>query len=936
MSDSQDMRLSLPPGTVIRGKRDAYKVNNIICLSERSVTVSCSDSKNREWRLKFYNGDSSINEEIQNFLMNHTMQGVVLPSDIGEHSGIRFSVYKKIDATSAESFPIAIDILVGKIIPQMAYLIDRYHNMNVILRDICPAHILYKPDEGKIAYCGFNNATFLRNKATITKEPGYGQEQSFIAPEVGNFGYSKCSDYFSLGTTILSMLKGYNPIEDVDRKSFIDDLKNGKVPGVDVEHLRNTPLDLYSAEDRVMYLVLGLLIPDPRKRWEYGEIRCWLNNQMISLVQKGERIRYQFNEPFILGDKKCWNEKQLAMTLASSKTAWTESTYMRLAEFAQKQRFKCAHEIGEYGNDKLISCSGKIFRSIYSINPHIDGLWWEGVKYRDTQDIVQAVQNKKLSEKVISTMLKDSMFSFFEKTRAVYATGKQISISDLQSIERTEIAETGKGVQRFLMLFSRVSDDRYFELRGSKYKNIYDFVLKYKNDGGTLRNISQELLRDQSFQAWLWAKGMESAGREAERVASQNPQQSMFFLLTLCESIEKSENAKKLARTMFLRWGDFSPIVWLCSNIKYYEVVSEADRSLYDVFKNMKFRIDNSLEELSRKGSDLVSDYQTFVGRTLNNPFILENESIDDFGYGYYPLYESGYFCCHWINGLEVCPAFLYSVGDSVDTGEINAWLGNGADDEIKNLNERASSLPDFADDNTDETRYMAVCNRNIGCSILMLIVAIILLILTRYYSFGSGLLAFGASILFPVNSLFWYAKRKNRIDLWTRNKQDVRAGQSYIEGRIRNIRTRSQEIYNGIINRSQNKTRKADEGVNVVALNLDNPETLDLSFWQKVMAYFSTYGYVMLATIYLGNVYSSFLSASIYAVIYGIGAPFLINRRRFVNSCFAWTATTLILIGASIFGGMTFGNSFFVTMNWIPIVCLIVIAVICIFIALM
>ena len=97
-------------------------------------------------------------------------------------------------------------------------------------------------------------------------------------------------------------------------------------------------------------------------------------------------------------------------------------------------------------------------------------------------------------------------------------------------------------------------------------------------------------------------------------------------------------------------------------------------------------------------------------------------------------------------------------------------------------------------------------------------------------------------------------------------------------------------------------------------------------------MAYLSSYGFVMMAAIYLGNAYSSFLSVSIYAVIYGIGAPFLINRNRFVNSCFAWTITTLMLTGVSIFGGMTFGNSFFVTMNWIPVVCLIVIAVICIF----
>lgn len=932
MDASRDMRISIPPGTTLRGKKDTYKVKNIICLSERTVTVSCSDSNNREWRLKLYNGDSSINEEIQFFLMSHSMQGVILPSDIGEYSGIRFSVYEMIDATSADSFPIAIDILVSRIIPQMAYLIDQYHKMNVLLRDICPSHILYKPDEGKIAYCGFNNATLLRGKATITKEPGYGQEQSFIAPEVGNYGYSKCSDYFSLGTTILAMLKGYNPIEGVDRKVFIENLKNGKVPGVDVEHLRKTSPDLYSAEDRVMYLVLGLLIPDPRKRWEYGEIRCWLNDQMIPLAQKDERIRYQFNEPFVVGKTRCWNEKQLAMALASTKNAWTETTFTKLIEFARKQHFSCISELEECRNNKSFSGSGKIFRSIYAINPCIDGLWWEGVKYRDTHSLVQEVQNKRLSENAISNMLKDSIFSYFENIRSKLGMGNAISVSELQSIEKNESEEKGKGVRRFLMLFASATDDRYFEMEGYKYKNIYDFLLRYKNDGGKLRYISRDLLHNQSFQAWLWAKGLEPAGREAERIASQTPEQSMFFLLSLCENLETSEDAKKFARTMFLRWGDFSPIVWLCSNIKYYEVVSEADRSLYDVFKNMKFKLDNSLEELSRKGNDLVSDYQTFVGRTLDNPFILENERIEDSGYGYYPHYESGYFCCHWINGLEVCPAFVNSVGGGVDAGEINAWLKISSDDEIRKLNEKASLLPDFTNDNTDEARYMSVCNWNIACSIFMLVTAVILLVVTRYYSFGLGLLAFAASILFPCNSLLWYAKKKNRIDLWVRNKHDVRSGQSYIGGRVRNVQTRSKEICNGILSRSQNRTRKTDKGVNIVTLSLESPESLDLSSWQKVMAYLSSYGYVMLATICLGNIYSSFLSASIYAVIYGIGAPFLINRKRFVNSCFAWTVTTLILFGASIFGGMNFGNSFFVTMNWIPIVCLIVVAAICIF----
>ena len=36
MGDSGNMRISLPPETILKGQKEAYKVDNIICLSERS------------------------------------------------------------------------------------------------------------------------------------------------------------------------------------------------------------------------------------------------------------------------------------------------------------------------------------------------------------------------------------------------------------------------------------------------------------------------------------------------------------------------------------------------------------------------------------------------------------------------------------------------------------------------------------------------------------------------------------------------------------------------------------------------------------------------------------------------------------------------------------------------------------------------------------
>ena len=169
---------------------------------------------------------------------------------------------------------------------------------------------------------------------------------------------------------------------------------------------------------------------------------------------------------------------------------------------------------------------------MYTLFPQIDGFWGEGGKYRDSAEIVRAVQNRNLDERSVSRILSDGVLSFFEEIRKRHnVAGNGIGITELKNIENAERQEGGKGVQRFLMLFAGGTDKRYFELDGFKYKSIYDFISKHKNNGAELRVACQYLLKNQSFQAWLWAKGMENAGREAVRIAENNPQQSMFTCL---------------------------------------------------------------------------------------------------------------------------------------------------------------------------------------------------------------------------------------------------------------------------------------------------------------------------------------------------------------------------------------------------------------------
>lgn len=919
MGDLKNIRVSLPPGTVLHGEAGEYHVVNIVCLSERSVTVSCTGAEGRKLRLKLYNGQSAMTKDVQKLLLERLGPGAVLPCDIGEFAGQRFAVTPELDVVSTDQFPVSLQVLTEKIIPGMARVIHHYHQRRILLRDICPAHILYKTSDESIGYCGFNNAAVLGGKATTTKTPGFGQEACYLAPEVEQYGYSVFSDYFSLGVTILTLLKGSNPMENLSRTEFLQQLSRGIVPGVDIQHLRNTPYELYSEEDRVLYLVLGLMLPDYRQRWEFGEIRCWYCRQKIPLVQRGQRIRYQFSEPYVTGGRICWNQRQLAETVAACQSAWKSPG--SLAAFAEKQHLRCAKSLREVTEAPSLSEQGKVFRCVYTMYPEIDGLWWEGRRYSDTTGLARAVKDGTLPEEAFSQMLRDGALSFFVRCKQRMGNGGAVDLSEIEAIEYLEAAGPGQGVQRGMMLFAEDPKSRFFTVKNKRYYSLAQLLEEYQNAGGELKKLSQDILTDSGFQAWLWAKGLEKAGKEAVKAAEKSPKQSFFFLLSLCESMASELKIKKTTRRLYLRWGDYAPLVWLSSNVKYYQIISPTNQVLYDVFAKTGFSLDASLEELRQQGNTLMREYQLFVSKTLDNPFVLENENPEDFGFGFYPMYESGYFCCEWENGLEVCPAFLKSLGESVDANRISEWLQNCGDAASKRLDQWLAQLPAY--DNSGE-EYLSVCEKNLRCAVFMLAAAALLLVVGCIKNAYISLPSFIAATLFPVCSVMWYYKKKARAGIWERSAASVREKRTNLETRIKKITTRRNEVYSGILDGQHVKCQRGGQADTGAVPNLDALEALELGFGQKGLGYLSMLGYVMLGAA-CGNAAYEPLSICIYAAMYGIAAPYFIRKRVKMSSCRTWAATVLVVTAAALFGGAAFGRKFFAVMDLIPVVVIVI-----------
>ena len=886
-SSSQGMRMSLPPGTKVCGERGTYIVKNFICMSTRSTTVLCETANGSAYRLKLYNGEHCVDSALQKKTRAVVTKGVISPIDIGEFGGCPFSVYQNVNGTDTSKYPISLNILVQKIIPQLAYVMNQYHGNRILLRDVSPENVLYRVQEQQIAYCGFNNMAVLPDKATITKANGYGQHPSFIAPEVPKYGYSTCSDYYSLGVTILSMLLGKNPMQSMKWDEIQKYLATGAVPGINVNHLRNTPYDLYSEEDKVMYLVLGLMLPNPSERWGYGEIRCWCNGQHIPLTRKGGKIIYQYNEPFVVGNHKCWNYQQLTQAIAADVGAWNDTTYTRLDKFAKQQNINVWKQISDANKDQGVTSKGRIFRAVYGINPALDGFWWSGKKYADTSDLVREAATNKMVASILSEILKTRSISFFLKMRKRISPVSKTEISEMEQIEQWEISEPGKGVNRCIMKFSSNAQARSFWIGGNEYKNIDQLLTNYANSGLHLKKISCEILNNKNFQAWLWANGKEDAGRAAQKMGATHPEQAFYLLLKIAESVSKSEEAKKAARKIYLTYGEYAPVYWLSEKISNYKMVSIGDQILFDTFRNARFSLSESIDRLSSKASQLVSDYQHFVSRTAKSQLEVECVDFEFCDFSFYPLREDSFFCCKWENDLEVTPAFLRAIGENIQKKTLDVWKEKSVKDIDERLDRIIKSLPVYGTDSPEKSAYIGQCNSNMVASIVSMIgFAVIFLWFAHYTLIGWG--AFIVAVVFPISMLFWYYQKRARANYYFDKKRSHDNKRDFYQNLKDGLSRRADETVNRIINNSVRTVVPFQSTSNTLVDQAANIDGLVISNFLLFLGIISSIGAFSMCCLYSKGLF--------YVIVNSILIGYLVITNR-INTCTRWAISIGLLL---------------------------------------
>ena len=749
-------------GSIVHGKKRQYQITQTILVDDNCVSYLCKDSSGNVYIMDHYQvGCPILGEPRERFLSLPRLKGIIPVFDSGSEMGLAFDIFPKI-GTKLSDMSRSLVTLIQYIIPQLNFGIASLHRQGLLLRAVSPDCAVYDDSSHGAWFCSFQNIATINNGATATKASSKGIKAQYYPPEYQNSGWSVYSDYYAFGIMLLEYAKGINLFSNIPPNSIIAAAKTRQLPGIDRNRVEKTSYSLLSTEERILYLILGLTLPDPHQRWGFNEVRCWCAGQEIPLVQTGEKVQYQMSVPFVINGKKNWDYSQVSMSLAKL-TSVSEPLLPAIITHISKQNIKLSESLKAIVNSKDYSAAGKVFYFVYTLNPLLSGFWWKGNCYKNSNELVFAYQ--KGDKNPLKEMLKNHCFSSLTKLRGLKTEQQKKEYSIFRQLEQWEIEEPDKGASRFVMQLGGSQGQR-FQFDGTYYSSLESVLSAYSQKGMELYKKSKQLLQERSFHSWLWAKGYQGMAQSvAAKVSDDND--AFYSLLSICEKV-CTDAGKKAARIMYMRWGPFAEITWLKEHLNYYEANGGISSSIIQQVRNSPWSAQMSLESLVQSARNHILDYQNFVRNTSRNPFLIIAGLDNDGGNLIIPIRSDAFFCCSWRQS-EVTPAFLKWIGEPVPKDSINAWCDSSiadANDKITQEEEKVKSVPGFADYAKSPLSIQSQVMSMVAWLISLFLIFVISITLHIYQPLLIPILIISG--WFPIQALFWchsYSFGSNKSD---------------------------------------------------------------------------------------------------------------------------------------------------------------------------
>ena len=170
--------------------------------------------------------------------------------------------------TLNEGMPYKEKYLFDVVIPQFIEALHYLHQNGIIHRDIKPNNIFVK--ENKILLGDFGISSLIRGESTFIPTKTGRSTYEFAAPEINQGFFSKESDYYALGVSLIFLVSGLNPFNNLTLQKIAAIHASEDIP-------------IPRCSDPFKTLIQGLVHKSRKKRWGYEEIRKWLNGEHVAV-----------------------------------------------------------------------------------------------------------------------------------------------------------------------------------------------------------------------------------------------------------------------------------------------------------------------------------------------------------------------------------------------------------------------------------------------------------------------------------------------------------------------------------------------------------------------------------------------------------------------------------------------------------------------------
>jgi serine/threonine protein kinase len=465
------------------------KIEKVIAENTGEATLLLAAKDSKLFVVKLYHQNKKPKDELLRLIAQIGSQYVIRTAGDGEFNGRYYELlpYYKIGDLSESSEPLPDNVLESIIVPNVNEGLNAIHSKDVVHRDIKPSNIFWSDDRSSVIIGDFGISSVLNGNISV-RATTMSRTLGYSAPETSNGFIAKESDYYSFGITLLHLITGQDPFAGMSDFQILTLTMTKKL---------SIPANI---NPRIAVLIKGLTLKEREDRWGYEEVRKWLNNENVPIVEtpKPTNIKpYQFNY------ERYNNLEDLSKAFALN---WVN---------AKKHLFRGKLEdwVRGFGEDLAIACNElkevadrdfAVFQLIYTLNPKAP-LCYKGKFYNDLEHLGHEMYEDIDARADITEMFVNGCFMFYlELDKTNYDPDM---INELENfIVHLKNSET----DYYYAIMYFLNQSIPYSSGNASFGNILEFAsyldaISEKNK----RQLARDVLGDPKFIMWLIAQGFE-------------------------------------------------------------------------------------------------------------------------------------------------------------------------------------------------------------------------------------------------------------------------------------------------------------------------------------------------------------------------------------------------------------------------------------------